>query len=467
MKKIKYIAAACVLAAMSVSGVAQTAKSAYFLDGTFHNYLLNPAMGAERGFVSILGGNLSLMTNGNVGLANFVYPYGDDKLTTFMSGSVGADEFLGSLPEAVRLSTDIGMTPFAMGFRMFGGYTTLSLTMRSGFSTSIPKGLFEFAKLGFGRNSYSFSDVNLRTMNYAALTVGHSREIIEGLRVGVNVKYLVGLAYANVHIDKLNVELGEERWMVESHASAEAALFAEARLTADESGSVDNVELPLLEAEVLDAASFKPAATGLAVDLGVVYDLSEFVNGLTVSVSVVDFGSLRWQYMMRASTRDTRVEFDGFAEVDPNDVQGGIDAELERLGSEAAAMVELYSDGVVQRNTELGATMYVGAEYNMPFYRPLSVAVLYGKRFGSFGGWDDVRGYVNISPSKVVEASVNVGYSTFGTSWGWMFNFHPAGLSFFVGSDYMLTRVTPQYIPIDNLNGHVTLGVNFPLGRKR
>ena len=90
MKHIRHIATALLLCSSSLAGMAQAAKSAYFLDGTLYNYQLNPAMDSERAFFSLGIGNLSLKTNSNVGLSDFLYPYGEDKLTTFMSGAVDA-----------------------------------------------------------------------------------------------------------------------------------------------------------------------------------------------------------------------------------------------------------------------------------------------------------------------------------------------------------------------------------------
>lgn len=463
MRQLRYILVVVLCSVTSFIGVAQTAKSAYFLDGTFHNYLLNPAMDAERAYFTILGGNLSFATNGNVGISNFIYPYGDDKLTTFMSGTVSQSEFLNRLPKSVKMSADINMTLLAAGFRMFNGYTNISLSLNSAVSTNLPKGLFEFAKKGFQESAYSFSDINMRTMNYAALTVGHSREIIDGLRVGINAKYLLGLAYANLHVDKLNIELSEKQWMIESHASAEAAMVVESNMSSGEDGTVENVEVPVFNG----TGPFKPVASGFAIDLGAVYDLSEFVEGLTVSASIVDLGTIKWKNMMMASTRDTKVVFKGFSETTPEDLGGSVNEELEELGDDASEMIDLYADGVEVKNTALSATMYVGAEYSMPFYRPLSAALLYGKRFGNFGGWNDIRGYVNVAPLKWFEASANVGFSTFGTSLGWMINFHPVGFNLFIGSDYMITKVTPQFIPVNNLNGHITMGINFPIGARK
>lgn len=457
MKKVKYIAVMlCVTFALE--GAAQTAKSSYFLDGAFYNYQLNPAMKAERAFFAVGIGNLSFGTNGNVGLSNFLYPMGDDKLTTFMSGTVDQNQFLNNLPDAARLGFNLDETILAMGSRMFGGYTTLSLSMHASVSTSLPRGFFEFAKKGLQESSYSFSGINLSSTNYAALTLGHSREIFDGFRVGLNAKYLLGLAHANVTVDKFEVELSEERWRATSHAHAEVALFCDADMVVKD-GSVSGFEM----------GSIIPAATGLAFDLGVVYDMENIVPGLTLSASVVDLGKINWQYMMKAQSTDAEVIFDGFDEVDPNDMNASLNAELEGLQEQAAKMVEFEYEGVEAMSTGLNTTMYLGAEYNMPFYRPLSVGVLYGQRFSSsvFNKWHEVRGFLNIAPLKWLEASANLGTTSYGTSWGWMFNFHPAGFTFFVGSDYMLTKVTPQYIPVNDLNSHITLGVNLAIGKRK
>lgn len=456
MKRIKYSLVA-LFSAFSLSGFAQTASSAYFLDGAFYNYQLNPAMKAERGFFSLGLGNLSIGTNGNVGISNFLYPQGDD-LVTFMSGSVDQQEFLGKLPDAARLGFNLDETILATGFGMLGGYTTLGISLHSATSMALPKGFFEFAKKGFQESSYSFSGINVHTMNYAAITLGHSREIIDGLRVGINAKYLLGLAYSDVVVDKLNVELSEDHWMVESHAQAQAAMLIESH--------------PVLEDGVVtgfEVGPIAPTAAGLAFDLGVVYDMEEFVPGLTVSGSLVDLGKINWKHMMTGQSTDAKVEFDGFEITDPNDMQTAIDEEFERLGNDAAKMIEFAYEGTAPMSTKLNTTMYLGAEYEMPFYRPLSVGVLYGQRFAKlqYNKWHEVRGYLNIAPLKWLEASVNYGTTTYGTSLGWMFNFHPAGIAFFVGSDYMITRVTPQYIPVNDLNSHITVGFNLALGKRK
>lgn len=465
MKNVRYIIAALLLFVCSQASMAQTALSSYFLDGTLYNSKINPAMKAERGYFSLLVGNTSVRTKGNVGISNFLYPLGEDKLTTFMSGSVTADEFLNKIPENTKLGLSVDETIMAFGFRMLGGYLSFDLSLHASADLSLPKGLFEFAKKGIRENGYSFSGLNINTMNYAAATIGYSHDIFKGFRLGVNAKYLLGLAHADVYVDKLNVELSDQRWLVESHVQAQAALFCKTNVSTDENNVVNGVDLAL----GFDDLKQLRSSNGFAVDLGFVYDMDHIVPGLSLSASVVDLGFINWRYMMSGQSTDAKVEFNGFGEIDYKDVEGSVTAELDRLADDATKLVELNYDGVNSVNTGLNTTLYVGAEYNMPFYKPLSVGVLYSQCFSSFEArkWNEARGFVNISPLKWFELSVNYGYGSYGQSLGWMLNFHPAGINLFVGSDYMVTKVNPQYIPIDNMNAHITFGLNLALGKRK
>ena len=465
MKNIRYIIAAFLLFICSQVTVAQTALSSYFLDGMLYNSKLNPAMKAERGYFSLAVGNISVRTKGNVGISNFLYPRGENELATFMSGSVSAEEFLKNIPKNVKFGLSLDETLMAFGFRMFGGYFSFDLSLHASADVSLPKGFFEFAKKGLQENSYSFSGLNINTTNYAAATVGYSHEIFDGFSFGVNAKYLLGVAHANIHVDKLNVELSDQRWMVESHAHAQAALLCETDIQTDENNVINGVEPKVAFKDLMRLKT----SDGFAVDLGFVYDMERFVPGLKLSASVVDLGFINWRYMMSGHSTDARVEFNGFNDIDYNDVEGALDAELERLADDAAKLVELSYDGVNSVKTGLNTTMYLGAEYDMPFYRPLSVGVLYSQCFSSYEArkWNETRGYLNLSPLKWFELSVNCGYGTYGTSFGWMLNFHPACINLFVGSDYMITKVSPQYIPIDNMNAHITFGLNLALGRRK
>lgn len=458
MKKIKHIVIFSLLAVCSVKGLAQTAKSAYFLDGTFHNYKLNPAMRPERAFFSV--GATTVGTNGNVGISHFLFPQ-EDHLTTFMSGTVSENEFLGRLPQSIRFGINADETPVALGFRLFGGYTTFDVSVHSSTSMALPKGFFEFAKKGLQEEHYSFSGINVNTINYAATTLGYSHEIFRGFSVGINLKALIGLAYADATFDKFNIEMSDEQWMVEAHAKAQAAVGTKVDFYNDIK-TIDNIELKISD----------PTATGFAIDLGAVYDMEDVVPGLTVSASLIDLGKITWQQMMSIENDENScIRWEGLKEGNINDLEGAFNKELDRLEEAATQMIEFKVSDFKEESYKLNATMYLGAEYNLPFYRNLSFAVLYGKQFSpySYSGWTETRGYVNWTPIKWFELSANAGSTTFGTSYGWMLNFHPRLLSFFIGSDYMVTRVTSQYLPlpVNDMNYHFTLGLVKPIGRRK
>ena len=460
MKNIKYILVALSVVLSSFATMAQTSTSSYFLDGTFYNYKLNPAMKAERGFFSLLGGNLSFRTKGNVGLSNFLYPYEGNKLTTFMSGTVDKKEFLSNLPSDIRMGFGLDETLLATGFRMFGGYFTFDVSLRSSMTMSLPKGLFEFAKNGLSKERYNLSGIGMHTMNYASVSLGYSRDVIENLRVGANLKYLVGLAYANISVDRLDIELNDQRWLVNSSATAEGALFSEAYATLDKDKYIDGVEL---------ADKVSPSASGFAIDLGAVYDMSEILPGLTLSASLVDLGYINWKYMMKAHSAGNKVEFNGFNELDYDNFDTAVEDEIDKLGDDAAALVDFIYDGNGSAKTNLNGKLYMGAEYSMPFYKPLTVGLLYSQQFSSLdiNKWQEARGYVNVSPLKWFEASINFGATSYGACFGWMLNFHPAGVNLFFGSDCMISEVTPQFVPVNKLNAHFTFGISLALGARK
>ena len=345
-------------------------------------------------------------------------------------------------------------TLLACGFRMLGGYTSFSVSMHSNTSIALPKGFFEFAKKGLQEQYYNFSGINMNSQSYATAALGYSHEVYKGLRVGANFKYIMGLAYAHVTFDKFNIELSEKRWMIEGNAQAQAALCCEIYKTDD--NNTEGIQL----------GRFAPTAHGFAIDLGVVYDMKEFVPGLTLSTSILDLGMVNWKQMISIQDDGSPIKWEGLTETTISEMQNELENRLDNLDDKVYEIMVLDIDEVSPKSTNLNAVMYIGAEYNMPFYKPLSVAMLYGRKFSNAScEWDDMRAYVNIAPLKWFEASANISYSTFGTSWGWMLNFHPVGFSFFVGSDHMISKITPQYLPVNKFNSHFTMGINFPVGK--
>jgi hypothetical protein len=114
----------------------------------------------------------------------------------------------------------------------------------------------------------------------------------------------------------------------------------------------------------------------------------------------------------------------------------------------------------------LASTLNLGAEYAFPLYDKLKFGLLYSKHFDDMFSWQETRVSANVDPTRWLGAGVNYAFSTYGSSMGLVLNFHPTGFNFFIGTDYMLSKVNTQFIPL-NSNANVSMGVNIILGHNK
>ena len=218
--------------------------------------------------------------------------------------------------------------------------------------------------------------------------------------------------------------------------------------------------------------SVGPNGFGMAFDLGATYDMSRFVDGLTLSAALTDLGWIGWNNNIKARTPETTWEFDGFKDValmeDQEPEYKNLEDQLDDMwdGLEDCTNFERV-DGKGSNTTALAATLSIGAEYKMPFYKNLTGGFLFTQRFAGCFSWTEGRFYANVKPTKWFDASINYGASTYGSSFGWMINFHPCGFNFFIGSDHQLFKVTPQFVPVGHASAQLTLGMNITFGARK
>lgn len=438
-----------VAAAPSVS--AQTLVSGYFLEGNLQRSMLNPAFAGDHNYLAFpFMSNLSVGTRANVGLSDFLYPTQREgyALTTFMSGQVDAEEFLSRIPDNTRLSYLMDYTMLAAGFRSFGGYTTLRVGMRAEVGVSVPKDFFAFAKQGLQNSHYSLSGLRMNALAYGDIALGHSHPVGDNLTIGATAHLLVGGVAANVAVKRLDLDMNETSWRVESELAGQVANYGSATYEETPEGT-SNIEIT-------------PGLTsfGFAADLGAAYNLDDVVEGLRVSAALTDLGFLGWSNSLEAFTQKSTFEYSGFGEIDPQNLS--FEEEIDQMKEDLVDMLAIdFRDGTGFRST-LSPLLTVGAEYDLPACPKLSTALLLRQRFGTMTGYTDARLYLNAAPLKWLDLAVNVGASSYGTEMGWMLNIHPRVLAFFVGSDCMVFRITPQFIPVNHCNTHFCMGMNIP-----
>lgn len=461
-----------VLALASATGVeAQEAtRSGYFLDGYSFRHELNPAFGNDHNYVSIpILGNMNLGTRANIGVKTFLYKLPDGRLTTFMSPNVSGDEFLSRIHNNNHLIGDINMTLLSGGFKAFGGFNTISLSARTDIGANIPRGMLEFMKLGQQGSSstYSFTDMRLKASAMGELSLGHSRKITDQIEVGAKVKVLIGIGNIDARIDNMDVTLSDDVWKINASGSINAAAGNGFHIpTNQESGNdYDSPEAANeIDWDAIDYEKFSTSGNGFGIDLGAIYH--DVIPGLTVSASIRDLGFMVWTNNTRAVTPQTSWKFDGFHNVALDSSQPGyddnsLDNQLESLGDdlEDAFNFRRESTGGTL-TTALAATLHLAAEYEMPFYNKLTGGFLFTQHFNGPFSWTEGRFSANVKPVKWFDCSVSYAQSSYGSSFGWMINFHPRGINFFIGSDNQFFNVTPQFIPVGNANMNLTLGLN-------
>ncbi len=441
--------------------MAQGIRSAYFLDSFHYRHQLNPAMSGGQNYFSFPGlGNVNVEVCGNVGISDFLYPIkdvnGNKVLTTFMSRDVDRYDFINGLEEKIRIGGSADLMVFSTGFKSWGGFSTIDIGLHSRTAINLPRELFEFMKdedYGTGVKSYKLRDMRATTNNYMDIAFGHSHQINDRLRIGGKVKFLLGLGRADIAIDKMDIELSEDRWLVDTDGeicfSALGLVFK----------TNDNTEV--------EGFDFPPgkivlSSGGVAFDLGATYKV---LDNLALSASIIDLGFIKWNKARSAKANDDPYVFDGFEQigVGTESLFPTIGDQFESMGDDLQDLIAVYDKGQKERLEMMSATLNVGLEYVLPAYDKFSIGLLSSTNFNRPHTWTEGRLTANISPVRWFEASVSGVFTTFGSGMGLLVNFHPKGFSLFLGSDFMFKQVTPQFVPVGNCNMNLAAGINFPL----
>lgn len=465
ISNIKRILAVAAISATVLSTSAQALRTGYFLEGNLFRYRLNPALMSARGHFSlpVLGG-VGINTMGNVGMSNFLYesPLNSNELVTFMHPSVDASDFLGGLDSENRLAMSLDLTVLSTAFYAFGGFNSIDLTVRSQTGMNIPYGMFRFMK-EMGAGEHSFSDLRMQTRNYVDLSIGHARDINEQLTVGARIKFLFGLAYADVNFDRMKMTMAGDQWRVSANGTADIAIGG--KYTYSDKKTINGKTI----IDGYDDVSVGLQGYGLGFDIGATYDLSDvLVEGLSASASLTDVGYIKWSDAARAAVSpEDEYVFDGFKDIEIHDGDGSLDNQFEDLGDDLEDFFALEDKGEGSVSTGIGAKFNIGAEYKMPFYNKLSAGFLYTHCFDDMFSYDQASLMISVSPLKVLDFAVSGTVADYGAGFGAMANLHCTGFNFFIGTDCFIGKVGKQFVPLESMDASVTFGVNIGFGRPK
>lgn len=453
---------------MGAAGLAsaQGLRTAYFSDSYVYRHQMNPALANTSGYVAMpILGNMNMNLGLNFGIKDFIYKDGKGGLTTFMNKDVvSTGTFVGNLPDVAKTNLTLDMQIASSGFVAFGGYNTIDLGLHTRFGFALPKDLFVFMKEMASDKTYSFTDLNAQGMAWADIAFGHSRMVMDNLRVGAKVKLLFGLAYADARFNDCSATFGADSWRMSMKGDVQLA--GGGYWTTDGDGLVDGYE------------DFTPGVNGfgMAFDLGATYDMKDLVDGLKLSAAITDLGWISWK-SQTASTSGQPFQFDGFKNVALHEEDGltlkqqweGYDKpngeHVKGIKDDLEAMYQLRPNADANQAKGIGATLTLGAEYELPMYKKISFGLLYTGRYQNYLSYNEGRINVNYAPSRLFDLSLSAAATTFGGTVGAMANLHCPGFDLFVGTDRFYTKsMNKDYIPLEKGGINVAMGIAVPFG---
>lgn len=457
------------LTIMAVAIHAQNLNSAYFIEDYKFRHAMNPAFDNETNYISIPAlGNIAVNTQGNFGYEAVVLPNplagqpGQKSMTSFMNPYIDNNTALSGFSTGNnRVIGNVNVSILSTGFKGWGGYNTIELNSKTSFGVALPYELLEFAK-NTQNNSYDIGDISAGAMSYVELAFGHSRKITEKLRLGAKLKVLLGVGRADLKMENVKAELNDEnRWLIQGNSKVDVSIknfrYIEENkdYKSDERGSYRRVN-------DIKVDKFGLNGFGLAIDLGGVYTINQ---DWIVSASLLDIGFLSWSNDIMARNINNQFEFEGFHDASVTNKRPGENGTFENQSDEyldqIADFINVQDQGDQGgRTTGIGATVNLGASYNLPSYRKLTFGLLSSTRLNGDYSWTEARLSTNWAPLKWLNGDINVAVSSFTTSVGWLLNIHPRGYNFFIGMDHILGKLSKEGIPLSS-NASVNIGMNI------
>lgn len=452
--KFKYILSGILgLASISVATAQTNTYSGYFLDNFLYRYQMNPAMGNDYDFVSFPGlGNLSVGTQGTVGINKILYPY-DGRLVLFTNPNI-PDSKVKSFGESNKLGVNLRENIMSGGWKAWGGYNTISIAAVANTQIGAPGSLLNMLRNGITNDTYHIDNFMVAGNSYAEVALNHSRDIkqVPGLRVGLTFKFLVGIANAYGKFKKADLTLGQNSWDIVS----EGDLYLSAKGMDWETKYNNDVEPPREYVSGVKTDGFTaPNGFGASVDFGATYKWKDF----NFSLAVLDLGGVVWKETKQATTNGENK----FQTNDYTFVVNGGDGTWDDMKNKLSELYQLSPvEGNVKRKTMQGSTMNIGVEYELPYYRALTFGLLNTTRMCGGYTWTEFRLSANVMPVKYVSASANLVMGTYGVGFGWLVNVTSGkGFNIFLGMDRTPGKLSKQYVPL-NSNFNFNFGMNFP-----
>lgn len=451
---------------MSINTViSQVSKTEYFMRTSYMRSYLNPALQPEQEYLVVpvlpnVGANIQTNT---INLDHLTFKRGGERVT-FLHPDVSNQDFLKGLSKNNYISTDVNYKFFALGMRIKGHYTNFDIGVRAHADVNLPKSALELLKVGFNQDNttaYNLKNVSATATTFVEIGASQARPFLDNtLTLGARVKLLLGGGYLDLRANEFQLEASPNQWKALSQVKMEGAAPG-VRPKYDSDDKLDGFEFGW------DGIP----GYGAGIDLGAVYDLQKVLpvlDGLKVSAALNDIGFISWTKKNSLSLYSSKTE----VIIEPNEYQDkNGDKSLGDIFEDALDdfkdVINLKEkDGRSNgRSTSLRMIMLLGAEYEL-IKNKLSTGALYSARFGNYHTSHEMTISGNYQPFYWLGTSLSYSFvhNAF-DNFGFALHLAPKkGVAFFVSSDYILPRVSKEFIPTSSKGVNVQFGFAIPIG---
>ena len=301
-----------------------------------------------------------------------------------------------------------------------------------------------------GAMNGSITDLKMNINAYAEIGLGYSRPITDRLTVGGRVKVLLGIANAEMEVNKFEIDTNlpadyqnPSAWDAGKTYTAEYTSKAQITTTM-KGGCLSYDDNEVIDGFDFDGGDYGISGAGFGIDLGATYKLFDHV---TLSAAVLDLGFIKWNksHTTVASvdkSEKINVNMDNYDQYISDDF---LDFERFSLKDD--------EDAVKSRTKKLSSTILLAGEYAM-FDNKLSVGAMYTARFVEPKTMNELTLSATYRPKNWLNAAVS--YSPIqacGKSLGIALKLGPL----FLGTDYMFFGNNSRSV-------NAFVGLSFPMG---
>lgn len=466
MKKHNILVALLCLLISTAAG-AQALKGSYFLDSSLNRHELNPAFAPRANYVQLLAvGNIGVGLGTNIDMPSLLYSQ-DGRLLTFLHPDVSMAQFDKAFPKHPHLDADVRTTILGFGkYTKNKAFWTFDLDVRANVDTDLPGDLFRFLKQGMGSEggSYNIGNINAYAMAGVQATLGYSRDIFDGFRVGIKARAIAPVGYGALNLENVRLTTSGDMWKLTTEGYAHVA--------------AQGLEIDLPKGELIPSVNFDKqkaidakvlAGFGYSFDLGFEYRFEKGtrLDGLTVSAAVTDLGTIRYKKSaVKSFTSRGSVEWKGLEDVtldNYTEAEEYLNNFLEEAKANLVNLSEMESKGGFSRSTM--PTFNAGVEVPL-LTKAMTVGLLYSVRKSHSYARQEMTLSYNLTPCKWFALGLNYSFLNTARTMGCIFELTPrVGPAFYIGCDYLpIEWAKADFIPyVGHLPTAYRLNVNFGL----